>query len=222
MGLRTHFKFETSFVRLLLQMEEKISFIGAQTPKEVAYLSKNIKSIAVEDFEKLVKSHVATIGKETSHEEFSKLMDNVEMDLVQKFYPGISLIIRKSLRQSDKNLSKQKFVSDLKDLGIVGDYRDVLVKALFGVERTWLREQRPTSYFPTMQDLRWRVDVAISTTTLNRSLEPSVLFDLKTSAGENHTFEVSKEKFHVLRYAVAEALNNIQQLQKRSVFKMDI
>merc|ERR1712002_631836 len=121
MGLRTHFKFETSFVRLLLQMEEKISFIGAQTPKEVAYLSKNIKSIAVEDFEKLVKSHVATIGKETSHEEFSKLMDNVEMDLVQKFYPGISLIIRKSLRQSDKNLSKQKFVSDLKDLGSVGE-----------------------------------------------------------------------------------------------------
>lgn len=203
-------------------MEEKISFIGAQTPKEVAYLCKNIKSIMVADFEKLVKGNVATIGKETSHEEFFKLMNNVEKDLVQKFYPGISLIIRKSLRQSDKNLSKQKFVSDLKDLGIVGDYRDVLVKAIFGVERAWLREQRPTSYFPTMQDLRWRVDVAISTTTLNRSLEPSVLFDLKTSTGENHTFEVSKEKFHVLRYAVAEALNNIQQLQKRSVFKMDI
>lgn len=32
---------------------------------------------------------------------------------------------------------------------------------------------------------------------------------------------MSKEKFHLLRHSVAEILSNIQQIEKRSVFKVE-
>lgn len=37
--------------------------------------------------------------------------------------------------------------------------------------------------FPTLADLRWRVDVTISTSSLNRVLKPTLLFQLTLSDG---------------------------------------
>ncbi len=56
---------------------------------------------------------------------------------------------------------------------------------------------------PTLAKLRWRVDVAISTSALKRALKPAVLLEVTTSAGAIHTFEVPADKFHMLRYNVA-------------------
>ncbi|NXN07479.1 COMD5 protein, partial [Indicator maculatus] len=46
------------------------------------------------------------------------------------------------------------------------------------------------SRLPSVQEFKWRVDVAISTSSLARALQPSILMMMKLSDGTAHRFEV--------------------------------
>ena len=74
------------------------------------------------------------------------------------------------------------------------------VQLLFGETRKAMDDsalmRRPR--FSSLDDFRWRVDVAISTTSLKRVLEPSVLCNIKTSDNQDCTFEVCVIKSCVL------------------------
>ncbi|NXK02440.1 COMD5 protein, partial [Herpetotheres cachinnans] len=76
------------------------------------------------------------------------------------------------------------------------------------------------SRLPSVQDLKWRVDVAISTSSLARALQPSILMMMKLSDGTAHRFEVSVAKFQELRYNVALILKEMNDLEKRSILKI--
>ncbi|KAF1660535.1 COMM domain-containing protein 5, partial [Aptenodytes patagonicus] len=76
------------------------------------------------------------------------------------------------------------------------------------------------SRLPSVQDFRWRVDVAISTSSLARALQPSILMMMKLSDGTAHRFEVPVAKFQELRYNVALILKEMNDLEKRSVLKI--
>ncbi|NWW97161.1 COMD5 protein, partial [Rhynochetos jubatus] len=76
------------------------------------------------------------------------------------------------------------------------------------------------SRLPSIQDFRWRVDVAISTSSLARALQPSILMMMKLSDGTAHRFEVPVAKFQELRYNVALILKEMNDLEKRSVLKI--
>ncbi|KAF1493660.1 COMM domain-containing protein 5, partial [Megadyptes antipodes antipodes] len=76
------------------------------------------------------------------------------------------------------------------------------------------------SRLPSVQDFRWRVDVAISTSSLARALQPSILMMMKLSDGTAHRFEVPVAKFQELRYNVALILKEMNDLEKRSILKI--
>ncbi|NWQ85248.1 COMD5 protein, partial [Burhinus bistriatus] len=76
------------------------------------------------------------------------------------------------------------------------------------------------SRLPNVQDFKWRVDVAISTSSLARALQPSILMMMKLSDGTAHRFEVSVAKFQELRYNVALILKEMNDLEKRSILKI--
>ncbi|NXL73851.1 COMD5 protein, partial [Leptocoma aspasia] len=76
------------------------------------------------------------------------------------------------------------------------------------------------SRLPSIQDFKWRVDVAISTSSLARALQPSILMMMKLSDGTAHRFEVPVAKFQELRYNVALILKEINDLEKRSILKI--
>ncbi|NXF42560.1 COMD5 protein, partial [Oceanites oceanicus] len=76
------------------------------------------------------------------------------------------------------------------------------------------------SRLPGVQDLKWRVDVAISTSSLARALQPSILMMMKLSDGTAHRFEVPVAKFQELRYNVALILKEMNDLEKRSILKI--
>ncbi|NXV05462.1 COMD5 protein, partial [Cettia cetti] len=76
------------------------------------------------------------------------------------------------------------------------------------------------SRLPSIQDFKWRVDVAISTSSLARALQPSILMMMKLSDGTAHRFEVPVAKFQELRYNVALILKEMNDLEKRSVLKI--
>jgi hypothetical protein len=66
---------------------------------------------------------------------------------------------------------------------------------------------------PSIVNVRWRVDVTISSTSLSRVFRPSVLLQLTLSDGRVQQCECSVDKFHELRYAVAKSLKQAQDLQ---------
>jgi hypothetical protein len=74
--------------------------------------------------------------------------------------------------------------------------------------------------FPTLARLRWRVDVAISTSALSRVLRPTVLMELTLSDGRVHAFEVPLSQFHELRYSVAAVLKDMDGINQKSIFKI--
>ena len=66
----------------------------------------------------------------------------------------------------------------------------------------------------------WRVDVSISTSSLIRTLEPTVLIKLKLSDGRKIAFEMNIKKFHMLRYNIATILKEIDDVENRQIFKI--
>ena len=47
------------------------------------------------------------------------MLKNIDDEIISQFYSGIHIIIKKAIRQSNKQLSKQQLIIDLKNLGLV-------------------------------------------------------------------------------------------------------
>lgn len=76
--------------------------------------------------------------------------------------------------------------------------------------------------FPSILDVQWRVDVTISTTSLSRAFQPTVLMQLTLSSGRVACFELSVQRFHQLRYNVAKALKSMQDLKQHPTLLREI
>ena len=80
---------------------------------------------------------------------------------------------------------------------IEGKYQDVLVRNLSIPDVKTIKDGLEMQ-LPTLSSIRWRVDVDISTSTLNRVLEPSILLNLTTNKGDSHIFGVNTFIFLVM------------------------
>jgi len=69
--------------------------------------------------------------------------------------------------------------------------------------------------------LRWRLDVTISTSQLQRVLLPAFLMRLTDKSGKERTFEVNPATFHKLRYNVARVLKEFDSVEKLPILKID-
>lgn len=72
----------------------------------------------------------------------------------------------------------------------------------------------------SLQSLRWRLDVVISTTSLKRVFKPALLLQFKLSSGAVITAECPLKQFHKLRHAVATAINRISQIENHPLYKI--
>lgn len=73
---------------------------------------------------------------------------------------------------------------------------------------------------PSLTSFRWRVDVAISTETLQKVFKPTILCETTTSNGETKTFEMPVEQFHHLRYNVAKVLRNMEEVERHPIMRL--
>lgn len=73
---------------------------------------------------------------------------------------------------------------------------------------------------PSLTTFRWRVDVAISTETLQKVFKPTVLCETTTSDGVTKTFEMPVEQFHSLRYNVAKVLRNMVEVERHPIMRL--
>ncbi|KAE8738976.1 hypothetical protein FOCC_FOCC015521 [Frankliniella occidentalis] len=70
-------------------------------------------------------------------------------------------------------------------------------------------------HFDTVREMKWRVDITISSSALSRVLEPNIIMELRLDNGRRITFELSVSKFHKLRYTVASILKEMDLMNSK-------
>lgn len=69
--------------------------------------------------------------------------------------------------------------------------------------------QRAVPAHPGLHRLRWRLDVAISSSSLAKIMRTVIIVEATLSSGRVVTFELPADKFAELRYGVAKALQEM-------------
>jgi len=72
----------------------------------------------------------------------------------------------------------------------------------------------------SVDSVRWRVDVTISSSAQNRVMRPAVLMQLQLSDGACELFDVPLEHFHALRYSCAKALSEMGAIEGHPVLRI--
>ena len=75
-------------------------------------------------------------------------------------------------------------------------------------------------FFPRVTNLKWRVDVSISTSSLERVMKPSVMMEWTLDDGRVKTFEMDVAQFEKLRYDVARLLRNMQEIERHPIMRI--
>ncbi|KAK3931120.1 COMM domain-containing protein 5 [Frankliniella fusca] len=70
-------------------------------------------------------------------------------------------------------------------------------------------------HFDAVCDMKWRVDITISSSVLSRVLEPNIIMELTLRNGKKVTFELSVSKFHKLRFTVASLLKEMDLMESK-------
>ncbi|XP_077984474.1 COMM domain-containing protein 5-like [Glandiceps talaboti] len=203
---------------------ERTLFIGARIPPEVKSMVKLMQKLDKDSFRKLLRVAVSAMeGNEITEDTFKKLQtDKLTEETLGVLYSGLCTLLRSALRLPQTSMKSEVFKEDLQELKIPEDFILDLTSAVYGSRRAVIEESavKNRTRLPSLERLKWRVDVAISTSVLNRVLEPTILMEMTLSDGTIHNFEVPVSKFHELRYNVSYVLKEMEDLEKRSILKI--
>ncbi|XP_075999523.1 COMM domain-containing protein 5 [Genypterus blacodes] len=200
------------------------SFLGGRIPPEIEALSKNLKDVDQELFRKLLKAVVSALEGKECREVLKSIAETsaITPETLNHIVAGMYRVLSEAIRIPMASLKQETFKEDLKELRIPEDFITDFSSVVFGNRRTALEAatSQHDPHLPTIEEFKWRVDVAISTSSLARALQPSVLMQMKLSDGTLQRFEVPVSKFQELRYNVALILKEMNDLEKRSVLKI--
>ncbi|XP_074650043.1 uncharacterized protein LOC141905166 isoform X2 [Tubulanus polymorphus] len=175
-------------------ISDRTLFTGSRIPTEIKSMVKCLKTVKKPTFIKLLQIAVSDLeGKEIGVTDFQHevLTESLNEELVRILYSGLYSLLVLALRIPITSLKQQTFNEDLQELKIPEEFIPLISSAVFGSKRAVLDEKvcdsRPR--LPRLDSLNWRVDVAISTSSLNRVLEPSVAMEMTLSDGNIHNFE---------------------------------
>lgn len=197
----------------------RVSFLGPQLPPEVAAMARCLGDLDRSTFRKVLKLVVSSLQGEDCREAVQHLgaSSSLPEERLGALLAGTHTLLQQALRLPSPSLKPDAFKDQLQELGIPQDLVGDLTSVVFGGQRPLLDSvaQQQGAWLPHIADFRWRVDVAISTSALARSLQPSILVQLKLSDGSAHRFEVPTAKFQELRYSVALVLKEMADLERR-------
>uniref|UniRef100_A0A3B4AE64 COMM domain-containing protein 5 n=1 Tax=Periophthalmus magnuspinnatus TaxID=409849 RepID=A0A3B4AE64_9GOBI len=186
------------------------SFLGGRIPPEIELMSKNLKDLDQDTFRKLLKAVVGALEGRDNRDAIKSVSENclISPNKLNHVVAGMYQVLSEAIRISSATL-KQEFISDFSSV-VFGNRRVALEAA----------SSQTDPHLPTLEQLQWRVDVAISTGSLSRALQPSVLMQMKLSDSSFKQFEVPVSKFQELRYNVALILKEMNDLEKRNILKI--
>ncbi|XP_041652868.1 COMM domain-containing protein 5 [Cheilinus undulatus] len=200
------------------------SFMGGRIPPEIESLSKNLKDVDQEMFRKILKAVVSSLEGKDCRALMTSIAESVTVpqERLCHIVAGMHRVLSEAIRIPPSSLKQEAFKEDLRELRIPEDFITDFSSVVFGNRRAALEAATSQNdpQLPTVQDFKWRVDVAISTSSLARALQPSVLIKMKLSDGSLHCFEVPASKFQELRYNTALILKEMNDLEKRSILQI--
>ncbi|KAK5865192.1 hypothetical protein PBY51_016379 [Eleginops maclovinus] len=200
------------------------SFLGGRIPAEIESMPKNLKDVDQELFRKILKAVVSALEGKDSRELMKSIAESsvIPQERLSHIVAGMYRVLSEAIRIPTSSLKQEAFKEDLRELRIPEDFITDFASVVFGSRRTALdaATSQNDPHLPTVEDFKWRVDVAISTSSLARSLQPSVLMQMKLSDGSCQRFEVPLSKFQELRYNVALILKEMNDLEKRNILKI--
>ncbi|XP_066999123.1 COMM domain-containing protein 5 isoform X2 [Anabrus simplex] len=160
-------------------------------------------------------------GKQIAEGALEKLQSQVNaIDQVYELYAAVLNIVRSFMRLPPGHMKVENFKEDLRDLKFPEDSISDFVNVLYGPKREILDNNLSKSdFYLKLENLKWQVDITISSSVLSRVLEPSIRFEMILNNGRRCIFEVSISKFHELRFSVASVLKEIESLEKRKFLK---
>ncbi|XP_064481604.1 COMM domain-containing protein 5-like [Ornithodoros turicata] len=198
---------------------EKTLFLGPAIPKNIKALPKLLTTIDKQAFRNLVKLAVADFeGKEVQPDAYQNIRSGaIDACGVDAIYSGLYTLLHTALRIPASVLKQEAFKEDLQALHIPEEFIEDLVSVVYGTRRSHIDQNNIESApgLPTLENLKWRLDVTISNNVLNRVLEPTILMEMDTSDGKKHTFEVQRAEFHKLRHSVAAALKEMEDIERK-------
>ncbi|OXB59073.1 hypothetical protein ASZ78_011479 [Callipepla squamata] len=216
-------------------------FLGPRVPAEVEAMARGLQDVGKETFRRLLKVTVNALEGKDCKESVKLIAESTNLSEEQLAFliSGMYTLLREALRLPLATFKQEVFKEDLKELRIPEDFITDFSSIVFGnrIPEDFITDfssivfgnRRPVSEgtaltqasrLPNIQDFKWRVDVAISTSSLARALQPSILMLMKLSDGTAHRFEVPVAKFQELRYNVALILKEMNDLEKRSILKI--
>ncbi|XP_048815205.1 COMM domain-containing protein 5 isoform X1 [Lagopus muta] len=202
-------------------------FLGPRLPAEVEAMARGLQEVGKETFRRLLKVTVNALEGKDCKESVKLIAESTDLSEEQLAFliSGMYTLLREALRLPLSTFKQEVFKEDLKELRyawIPEDFITDFSSIVFGNRRPVSEGTGLTqaSRLPNVQDFKWRVDVAISTSSLARALQPSILMLMKLSDGTAHRFEVPVAKFQELRYNVALILKEMNDLEKRSILKI--
>lgn len=200
------------------------SFLGGRIPPEIESMSKNMKDLDQDTFRKLLKAVVAALEGKDSRDALKSVAKNsvIPPEKLTHIIAGMHRLLSEAIRVPTASLRQEAFKDDLRDLKIPEEFISDFSSVAFGSRRSVLEASAAQSdpRLPSLQELRWRVDVDISTGSVSRALQPSVLMQMRLSDHSVQQFQVPVSKFQELRYNVALILKEMNDLEKRSILKI--
>ncbi|XP_053896518.1 COMM domain-containing protein 5 [Malaclemys terrapin pileata] len=202
----------------------RVSFLGARLPAEVEAMARGVRGLSQETFRRLLTVVVSALEGKDCKESVRAIAESVDLSEEQltSLISGMYTLLREALRLPLLTFKQEVFKEDLQELRIPEEFIMDFASVVFGNRRPVVEATttKQGNKLPSVNDIKWRVDVAISTSSLARALQPSILMLLKLSDGTAHRFEVPVVKFQELRYNVALILKEMNDLEKRSILKI--
>ncbi|KAI7801361.1 COMM domain-containing protein 5 [Triplophysa rosa] len=205
-----------------MKMTDTVSLFGGRVPAHVELLYKHLKDLDRSTFQQILAAVVNAVDGQDCSESMRVIADSgfISEDNFNHVVAGLYAVVKEALRLP--SLKQEVFSEDLRALRVSEEFIADVSNAVFANRQTSMKVsptlQGPS--LPKMEEFRWRVDVAISTSSLSRALQPSILMQMKLSDGSLHCFEVPVSKFQELRYNVSLILKEMNDLEKRSILKI--
>jgi len=200
---------------------DTVTFLGPRIPEEVKKLFIQLGKLKQEVVQRVLALVVEYIKDDITDELFDSTAKELQLDKItlSVVFAGLFVLVKSAIRSRVKLDQIQK---DLQELRAMPQFlTQDLVSLLKDTKQnfqTALVNKRLR--YPTLEAVKWRVDVTISTQTMSRVLKPSVLMEIHTSDGKRRTFEMSVEKFHELRFNVAKMLKDAEEVEKLNILKI--
>lgn len=200
---------------------ESSTFLGSHIAAEIKEAVPLLHDLDQGAYRRILQSVVLFLQDSAGGEAAAAKLQDAAGDggaTVGKVFTGLLYLVRAAVRNKTKLSVIQ---SDLTEMNLppdcVKDFVTAIRSSRFVLEDAAI-DGSPG--FPELEDLKWRIDVAISTSSLSRALQPSVLMQMTLSNGQIKTFEVPLDKFHELRYNTAKVLKEMTAVESHPVMRI--